>query len=180
MSHVDAGVDRFEDTEETLTALEFACRELGLELVRGATRFQWFGRWVNDWSADTAAYRNGIPPEEYGKCVHLIRFPLIPGQSGDDHRRPYELGLYKLPDGRLVPVLDTWSGGSRATELAEALGAHRGSAGLEFKKLSQGVAKFKALALTARLGGRYVKGVETTPDGKTIIRIGTRAQARTV
>ena len=43
-----------------LDAVELACEDLGvLELIRNQPRFNWYGRWVNDYGKEDAAYRHG-------------------------------------------------------------------------------------------------------------------------
>ncbi len=86
MSHV-ASVD-LQVTD--LEALKSACKELGLTFMEGQTTYKWFGRWMNDYSAEDAAYLHGINPEDYGKCVHAIK---VPGAT-------YEIGVIKHPSGK--------------------------------------------------------------------------------
>lgn len=82
MSHVVAI-----DTQVTdLPALQRACSELGLTLVLNQKTFAWFGKWVNDYHAQDAAFNLGIKPEDYGKCDHAIK---VPGSN-------YEIGLVKV------------------------------------------------------------------------------------
>lgn len=87
-----------------LDALEKAATACGLVFVRGKKTFKWFGRWMNDYSAQDAAYKHGIKPEDYGKCDHAIE---VPGNS-----KAYSIGVVKNPngDGYLLPV-DFYMGG---------------------------------------------------------------------
>lgn len=89
MSHV-ADVDL---TILDLDALERACAELGLELVRGQHTYKWYGTWVNDYSdPERAAAVRGFNPQDFGKCEHAIR--RAGHKEGD-----YEIGLVARPDG---------------------------------------------------------------------------------
>jgi hypothetical protein len=77
-----------------LDVLADACEKLGLELVRGQTTYQWYGRWLNDWSSDRAAAFQGRDPETFGKCDHAIRVQgTAPGSQ-------YEIGLCARLDGK--------------------------------------------------------------------------------
>lgn len=94
-----------------LDALDRACKKRGLELVRGKTKYRWYGTWVNDYNSADAAYKNGIPTSEYGTSEHAITIP------GDN--RCYEIGLHKNKSGpgwRLA--LDFWAGGHGMVEKA--------------------------------------------------------------
>ncbi|MFA5766312.1 MAG: DUF1257 domain-containing protein [Candidatus Paceibacterota bacterium] len=97
MSHVVAIQLEVKD----LQALETAAKALGAELVRDQKTFRWYGRWMNDYSADNAAYRQGIKPENYGKCDHIISHPQC----------SYDIGLVKQPNGSFRVVADEWSAG---------------------------------------------------------------------
>lgn len=100
MSHVS----RIPLTITDLDALEDACALIGMEVVRGQKTYKWYGRWMNDYDQDDAAYKYGIKPEDYGKCEHAIR---VKGNS-----EAYEIGLVKNPNGEgWVPVFDFWAGG---------------------------------------------------------------------
>jgi hypothetical protein len=100
MSHVSAIKLVIED----LDALEKAAELIGCELVRNQKTWKWYGKWVNDYHGDDAAYRHGIKTEDYGKCEHAIR---VKGNS-----QAYEVGLVKNPDGPgFVPLFDFFAGG---------------------------------------------------------------------
>jgi hypothetical protein len=124
MSHVVSIETELRDLE----AVKSACKRLGFAFKENQTTFRWYGRWVDDYHQEDAAYRHGIKPEEYGKCAHAI---AIPGAE-------YEIGLVKHEDHhRLVfdfidRKLNQAIGGKGAgrflqTYLAEAakLEAHR-------------------------------------------------------
>jgi hypothetical protein len=93
-----------------LDCLEKACAECGLILNRGQTNYRWYGSWQNDYSAEDAAYKHGIKPEDYGKCSHAIS---VPGNSS-----AYEVGVVKNPDGEgWVLIWDFYSGGHGLQQL---------------------------------------------------------------
>lgn len=73
-----------------LAALEEACKALGLTFKRGQTSYRWYGRWVNDYHAEDAAYHHGVKPSDYGRCEHAIACPI---------KDAYEVGVVKNPNG---------------------------------------------------------------------------------
>lgn len=117
MSHV-ATVDV---TIEDLAALKLACKELGLEFVEGQKTYRWYGRWMNDYSGQDAAYKHGIEPKDYGKCEHAIR---IPG-----NKNAYEVGVARGNDGKLHLIWDFFAGGYG---LMEAIGDNAGKLRREY------------------------------------------------
>ena len=94
MSHVAA--IELEITD--LQALKAACNKLGWEFRENQKTFKWFGRWVNDYDAQDAAYKFGIKPEDYGKCSHAIKIPNV----------QYEIGLIKQ-DNKFKAIFDFYS-----------------------------------------------------------------------
>lgn len=84
-----------------LDAVEKAAKDLGGELVRNQKTFRWYGHWMNDYSAEDAAYKQGIKPEDYGKCEHIIRHPNC----------SYDIGLVKKEGGGYRVVADEWFSG---------------------------------------------------------------------
>lgn len=70
-----------------LDSLAAACKELGLEMVRGQQTYRWYGRSVGDYPLP-----QGFAEQDLGKCQHAIR---IPGDS-----RAYEIGVTERRDGR--------------------------------------------------------------------------------
>lgn len=107
---------------EDLDALEAAAPHFGCELVRGQKTHKWYGKWVNDYHGEDAAYHHGIKPEDYGKCEHVIR---VKGNS-----QAYEVGLVKNPDGPgFVPIYDFWAGGKG---LRAAIGESAGNLRREY------------------------------------------------
>jgi len=99
MSHVVTMKVRVTD----LDCLERAADRLGLELVRGQKTYRWFGKWVNDYHAEDAAYRDGVDPSQYGKCDHVLR---VRGVSG-----AYEVGLVDDGEGGFRVIYDFYNGG---------------------------------------------------------------------
>jgi hypothetical protein len=81
MSHVVSLKTEFRD----LKAVKAACAELGLVFKENQKTIRWFGRWVNDYDKDDAAYKLGIDPKLYGTCDHAIEVP------GSD----YDVGLIR-------------------------------------------------------------------------------------
>jgi hypothetical protein len=75
-----------------LQTLREVAASLGLEMVE-ATTYRWYGRWMNDWHTDEAAYKLGIKPEEYGHCNGGYKL-VIPGDTTG-----YEIGVHKHPEG---------------------------------------------------------------------------------
>lgn len=87
-----------------LPGLKAAAEALGLEFVEGQGTYRWYGKWVNDYHGGDAAYKNGISPEDYGKCDHALRIPGKPGA--------YEVGVVKRKDGNGYTLIwDFFAGG---------------------------------------------------------------------
>lgn len=99
MSHVAKVTLKIKD----LDALAEACRQCGLELVRGQRTYKWYGRSVGDYGADDLASRHGHAVTDWGKCEHAIRV------QGND--RAYEIGVVRDTAGDLSLVYDNWMGG---------------------------------------------------------------------
>ncbi len=123
MSHVAKVELEIKDLE----SLAKACSALGLEFVANQESFKWYGRWVNDYSAADAAYRNGIDVKDYGKCQHAIR---VAGNA-----RAYEVGVVRAADGKWSLVYDNWQGGSGLEAVAgKGLGKLKQQYGAEVAK----------------------------------------------
>lgn len=95
-----------------LGALAQAAEKLGMELVLGQTNYKWYGRWVNDYDAQDAAYRQGLKTEDYGKCEHVVRVKGNPSA--------YEIGVVKNPDGDGYRLVWDFYGGCGQALLAKA------------------------------------------------------------
>jgi hypothetical protein len=110
VSHVIAGEYNF----ESLNVLDRACKFLGdVELVRDQTTHKWWDTWVNDYHADDAAYKSGVKPEDYGKCLHAIR---VKG-----HPEAYEAGVIRNPNGKGYTIIYDFYG-SKGRTLQDAIG----------------------------------------------------------
>lgn len=100
MSHV-AKVDII---IQDLESLEKAAQECGLVFKWNQKTYKWYGRWMNDYNSDDAAYNHGIDPKDYGKCDHAMGVPNNPGA--------YEVGVVKNPHGDgYVLIWDFFGGG---------------------------------------------------------------------
>lgn len=84
MSHVVSIKTELRD----LAAVKAACAELGLLFKENQKTIRWFGKWVNDYSQEDAAYKLGIKTEQYGTCDHAIE---VPGSG-------YDIGLLHNPE----------------------------------------------------------------------------------
>lgn len=61
-----------------------------LRWIEDKKTYNWYaGGWQDDYAKSDAAYKNGIPVEDYGKCEHAIHM------DGVD----YEIGVVKRRDG---------------------------------------------------------------------------------
>lgn len=83
MSHVVSIKTELKD----IAAVKAACAELGLTFRENQKTIRWFGKWVNDYDAEDAAYKLGITTDQYGKCDHAIE---VPGCN-------YDIGLIHNP-----------------------------------------------------------------------------------
>lgn len=111
MSHVTAVKVQIKD----LAALKAACKAIGLEFREGQRTYKWYGRWMNDYSAQDAAFQQGIDPKTYGTCDHAI---AVPG-----NKQAYEIGVVNRGDHHAM-VWDFWNGGL-GLEAAVGHGAER-------------------------------------------------------
>jgi len=125
-----------------LEALKTAAERLGATLVIDQKTFRWYGRWMNDYSADNAAYRQGISAKDYGKCDHAITHPDC----------SYDIGLVKTEGGFRV-VADEWQTGG----LVAVFGS-----GMEKLKQQYGVCM---AARTMRKQGWSVREISDTKTG---------------
>lgn len=136
MSHMTEIKTRITD----LDALEAACVELGMKLVRGKTEAKWYGRSVGDYPLP-----EGMTADQLGKCDHAI---TLPGCE-------YEIGVYadKVKGGYRV-LYDFWGPGMK---LKEKIGENGG-------KLVQayGVAKATREARRKGLTVQRVQGANGT------------------
>jgi hypothetical protein len=78
-----------------------------LRWMEGKKTYNWYGSWVNDYSRDDAAYKNGIDTSDYGKCEHAIKMDGV----------EYEIGVMKRKDGAGYSLVwDFFSDGARISE----------------------------------------------------------------
>ena len=87
-----------------LAALQEAAEKLGGEYLPNEKSWRWYGRFMNDYSGQDAAYRHGIKPERYGTAdAGIIRFA----------KATYDIGVYRVPgeDGKYCLVFDNWQNG---------------------------------------------------------------------
>ncbi len=102
MSHVASVKLEIKDID----ALEASCKEFpGVTFHRGKKTWRWFLRWMNDYSGQDAAYKNGIRPEQYGHGEHCISV------EGSD----YDIGVVKV-DGGYRLVYDFYGTGQKLAE----------------------------------------------------------------
>jgi hypothetical protein len=94
MSHVATVEIEVED----LGALEEVCNENGWSFRKNQKTYKWYGKWVNDYHGDNAAYKHGINPKDYGKCEHAINVK----------QGAYEIGVVKNDKGKHVLIWDFW------------------------------------------------------------------------
>ena len=92
MSHVATVEIEIED----LSVLEEVCNENGWNFRKNQKTYKWYGKWVNDYHGDNAAYKHGINPKDYGKCEHAIN--VKPGA--------YEIGVVKNDKSKHVLIWD--------------------------------------------------------------------------
>lgn len=135
---------------KSLPALRAACKALRLEFREGQQTYKWYGRWMNDYHGDDAAYQQGLKPEDYGKCLHALR--MI------DHADGYEVGVVADPSGEpgsYVLVWDFWD-----KRLLDAIGRNG-----ELLKRAYAEAAVREYAAKRGLQAKTIK----TPAGKTRI-----------
>jgi len=141
MSHMVSGEIEIKDID----SMQEACESLGLIFRRGATTFEWFGIWVNDYHGKDAAYRK-IDPKTFGKCEHAIKIPDV----------LYEIGLVRDKEGKLRLAYDKYD------EQIE------NNLGVGVYKLVQAYAEKVAEKSLRRKGYSITKTVQS--DGKVVLR----------
>jgi hypothetical protein len=103
MSHLDSGLGII--TEDGLDCLRaVVAKDPKLEWCEGATTYQWYGKWMQDYSGERAALNRGIDPSQYGKCSHKIKLKGC----------HYEIGVTKRNDGLGYSLVwDKWASGHK-------------------------------------------------------------------
>lgn len=152
MSHV-ATIDLI---IKNMDALKRTCEDLGLTLKENQKTYRWFGKWVQDYHAEDAAYKNGIDPKDYGRCEHAVE---VPGSN-------YDIGIIKNPKGDgYVTVFDFYGSG-------QAIHQKLGGPGLD--KFRQHYAA-SATELEMANAGYYTER-EWLPDGSLNVYVSEGAQ----
>jgi hypothetical protein len=106
-SHVVSIKTEFRDLE----AVKRACKELGLVFKENQKTIRWYGKFMNDYDGEDAAYKLGIKPEQYGTCDHAIEVP----------NSDYDVGLLRNPETKGYKLyFDFW--GSHGKAIQEAIG----------------------------------------------------------
>lgn len=146
MSHVVSVDIKITD----IKALQMACAELGLTFKPNQQTHAWYGKWVNDYNEDNAAFRQGIKPEDYGKCVHAIG---VPGSG-------YEIGVVKHQSGEGFTL--AWDFFGTGKKINDTIGA-----GGEKLKQMYGVCK---ATLIAKSKG-YIVSRSTLPNGTVKLQV---------
>jgi hypothetical protein len=116
----------------SLDSLKAACARIGLVFQEGQQTYKWFGKWMNDYDGENAAYRAAkMDPKLYGKCDHAI--------SVKGKKDAYEIGVVKAKDGDGYELVwDDWNGGygliaaagTNCAKLADAYGLEEARAEL--------------------------------------------------
>ena len=89
-----------------LDALDVVCKNRGLQLRRGQTKYAWWGRSVGDYPIPA-----GMAAADIGKCNHAIHL----------NSRSFEIGLVKQSDGSYRLVFDFYN----QAELLSAVGGQK-------------------------------------------------------
>lgn len=132
-----------------LDALEVACERLGLELVRGATEYSWYSRWMND-----SPMPQGFTVDDLGKCEHRIQIKGRPSNA-------YEIGVVKARDGSDGYQLIFDYFGSHGQALEKVAG-HR---------LSALKTEYQVALAESVYGSEWMIERETQPDGRVRVRM---------
>lgn len=96
-----------------LDALDKACKNMGLELVRGQKKFKWWGRFVGDSTPPKELAEQGYTTDKFGTCDHAIR---VKGANAGT----YEIGLIQRKDGKGFML--AWDSYQRGYGLLNAVG----------------------------------------------------------
>lgn len=148
MSHVTSLKCRVYDIE----TLEASLPE-DMELRHKKTH-AWWGRFEGD-SIPPAGY----DPKDYGKCEYAIGFKGVTPRNGP--AGPWEIGVYKAPDGDGYELLADTFGAAGQRICAPVPGIRQRYAAATVEK--------KALAKLSRHGWRATR--ETLPDGRLRVKV---------
>jgi hypothetical protein len=132
-----------------LDALTAAAAQLGLELVRGVSRYRWFGTLVEK----NTPLPTGFTEQDLGKCDHVIRIP--------NNNVAYEIGVCQRRDGKPGYQLmwDYWLNG---------YGIVRAVGGATAPKLIQEYSAQVAMKDLMRKG--YRTRLERKEDGRILVQ----------
>lgn len=86
---------------KNLKSLKKVCKDLGLTFNEGQKQFKWYGRWMDDYHGEDAAFRDH-DPKKFGTCDHAISCPK---------KGAYEIGVIENNDGTYSLIWDNWSRG---------------------------------------------------------------------
>ena len=158
MSHVEKAIGTISDDPKLLDCIETALAKTfpKAHLNRDAKTWRWYGTWVNDYDKESAAYKQGYDPKEYGKCEHSIS---LDGCG-------YDIGIVKSKQGKGYTLLFDFYGtganlrrefGTGCEKLTDAINvevmkAKARRAGYEFttKKLDNGAV---VMSVNQNVGG---------------------------
>jgi hypothetical protein len=125
-----------------LDALDAACQELGLTLVRNQTSYKWFGTHVGDYPLP-----DGFLKGDLGRCEHAIQ---VPGTT-------WEIGVARARGHQHYTLLFDFYG-SQGQPIANAIGGNDGT------KLKRAYATHAAIQQAKRQGWTYTRREQ---NGKT-------------
>jgi hypothetical protein len=92
---------------QSLSALDRACNQLGLELVLGQTEYKWFGRSMAD-----DPLPEGLSATDLGRCTHAIRL----NQNHPASMHAYEVGVLRQAEGSYRLLWDFWGKSGKALQ----------------------------------------------------------------
>jgi hypothetical protein len=81
-------------------------------------KFNWYGKWVNDYAAADAAYKNGIDVKQYGNCEVCIQVGY--SENPHDDLINYEIGIVPRKDGQGWSIV--WDNYDSGTLISEYIG----------------------------------------------------------
>jgi hypothetical protein len=94
-----------------------------LEWREGQTKYEWVGRWYRDYHKEDAAYKRGIDPKDYGRCVHAIHMNGV----------RFEVGVCKRNDGTGYSLV--WDFVSDGRKLSDYIGKNAEKLMCEYSRL---------------------------------------------
>ena len=129
-----------------LDALDAACRELGLTLVRDQTSYNWFGTHVGDYPLP-----QGFTQHDLGHCQHAIK---VPGTT-------WEIGVARARGHSHYTLLFDFYG-AQGRPISNAIGGNEGT------KLKRAYATHAAIQQAKKQGWTYTR---RDLNGKTKLTI---------